>query len=493
MELQKELGRAHAGRGSSGGDERGRGEAESITHEINKNANDDTSGMVVTSHAVLEQHSHDESYHPPHQPDAVIYPETVEHVSTIMKICNKYNVPMIPFGTGTGLESGVSAPRGGICIDLTRMDKIIDVNTQDATSTVEPGVTRKTLNTHLRDTGLWFPIDPGADASLCGMCATGASGTTAVRYGTMKHNVLNLQVVLADGRIMYTAGPKGRAPKSSAGLNLTNLFVGSEGTLGIITAATLRLQGQPEFVASAVCSFDSVEQAAETAMQIMQCNIPIARMELLDDAMMHAFNTYKNSSNYAERPHLFLEFHGFSQPSLDEQVAFAQEIAVDLGGQKFLHATALEERNRLWESRHHAWYAALSLRKGCKGYSTDVCVPISKLPEMVHFAKEKIAQLNLIAPIAGHVGDGNFHCIAVFNHHCEDEVARVKQLSSALAIEAINLGGTCTGEHGIGIGKKEFLETELGTVNVEAMCSIKRALDPKNLLNPTKLYPLKQD
>ncbi|XP_053558908.1 probable D-lactate dehydrogenase, mitochondrial isoform X2 [Bombina bombina] len=400
-------------------------------------------------------------------------------------MCYEHNVPLIPFGTGTGLEGGVSAIKGGVCFNMTRMDKILNLNAEDFSVTVEPGVTRKALNSYLRDSGLWFPVDPGADASICGMAATSASGTNAVRYGTMRDNVINLEVVLPDGRILDTAGKDRVFRKTSAGYNLTSLFVGSEGTLGIITKATLRLHGIPEAVVSAVCSFPSVQAAVDSTVQILQCGVPIARIEFLDDVMIDACNKF-NRLNYPVLPTLFLEFHG-TERGLEEQVQQTEEITQLNGGSDFTWAKDQEERNKLWTARHNAWYAALALRPGSRGYATDVCVPISKLPEIIVETKKDLLDSRLTGPIAGHVGDGNFHCIMVLNLDDPDEVSRVKEFTNRLARRALAMNGTCTGEHGIGLGKRKLLMEEIGEVGIETMKQIKATLDPKNLMNPGKV------
>ncbi|XP_069460336.1 probable D-lactate dehydrogenase, mitochondrial [Ambystoma mexicanum] len=440
---------------------------------------------LSTAMPVREQHGRDESMHSCQPPDAVVWPEDVEQVSKLAKICHSLNVPIIPFGTGTGLEGGVCALRGGVCFNLTRMDRVLNLNTDDFHVTVEPGVTRKSLTNYLRGSGLWFPVDPGADASLCGMAATSASGTNAVRYGTMRENVINLEVVLPDGSVLHTAGRDRRFRKSAAGYNLTSLFVGSEGTLGLITKATLRLYGIPEAVVSAVCAFPSVQAAVDSTVQILQCGIPIARIELLDDVMMSACNKFSNLS-YAVQPTLFLEFHG-TEKGMEEQIHQAEEIIQLNSGSDFTYAKDQETRSKLWTARHNAWYAAMALRPGCKGYSTDVCVPISKLPEIVVEAKKDLIASRLTGPIAGHVGDGNFHCIMVVNPDDPDEVERAKAFTDRLARRALALNGTCTGEHGIGIGKRKLLEEEIGEVGMETMRRIKSTLDPKNLMNPGKV------
>ncbi|KAM9122504.1 putative D-lactate dehydrogenase, mitochondrial isoform 1-T1 [Pangshura tecta] len=469
---------------------------------------------VSTALAVREQHGRDESMHRCSPPDAVVWPQDVEQVSKLAGICYSHGVPIIPFSTGTGLEGGITAVRGGVCFNLTQMDRITALSTEDFTVAVEPGVTRKALNSYLRDTGLWFPVDPGADASLCGMAATSASGTNAVRYGTMRHNVLNLQVVLADGRVLHTAG-RGRhfryrglrlrggghqgtpAPrshpspfspccrKSAAGYNLTGLFVGSEGTLGLITQATLRLHGSPEAMVAAVCAFPSVHAAVDCTVQVLQAGVPVARIEFLDDAMMAACNRFSGLS-YTVSPTLFLEFHG-SPGSVEEQVRQAGEIVQMNGGSDFAWARELEARNKLWAARHNAWYAALALRPGSKGYSTDVCVPISRLPHIVGETHRDLQESGLTGLIVGHVGDGNFHCLLVFDPADLDEIQRVKEFATRLARQALALDGTCTGEHGIGLGKRHLLWEEIGELGLTIMRQIKAVLDPKNLMNPGKV------
>lgn len=440
---------------------------------------------VSVGEAVRAQHGRDESVHRCCPPDVVLWPRSVEEVSALAKICHHHRLPIIPFGTGTGLEGGVGALKGGVCFSLRNMDRVLDLHEEDFDVTVEPGVTRKALNSYLRDTGLWFPVDPGADASLCGMAATSASGTNAVRYGTMRENVLNLEVVLADGSIIHTAGRGRRPRKTSAGYNLTNLFVGSEGTLGVITKATLRLYGVPEAVVSAVCSFPSVQAAVDSTVQVLQAGVPIARIEFLDEVMIAACNKF-SSLSYSVSPTLFLEFHG-SERSLEEQVITTEEITQDNGGSDFTWARDAETRGRLWKARHDAWYAALALRPGCKAYSTDVCVPLSRLPQIIVETKQDLIQNNLTGPIAGHVGDGNFHCIMVLDPNDPEEVERVHQFTERLARRALALDGTCTGEHGVGQGKRALLREEVGPLTMEVMQGLKATLDPKNLMNPGKV------
>ncbi|XP_043937156.1 probable D-lactate dehydrogenase, mitochondrial isoform X2 [Protopterus annectens] len=418
-------------------------------------------------------------------PDVVVWPQNVEHVSQMAQLCYGNDIPIIPFGAGTGLEGGVGAPKGGVCFDLMKMDKILNLNGEDFDVTVEAGVTRKALNNYLRDTGLWFPVDPGADASLCGMAATSASGTNAVRYGTMRENVINLEVVLADGRVLQTAGKDRRTRKTSAGYNLTNLFVGSEGTLGIITKTTLRLYSIPETMVSAVCSFPSVQAAVDSTVQILQSGIPIARIEFLDDVMMNACNRF-SKLEYPVSPTLFLEFHG-TRSSLDEQVSVTEEITKGNGGSEYTWAMDPETRNKLWRARHESWYAALALRPGSMAYCTDVCVPVSRLPEVVLETKEDLNRSRLIGPIAGHVGDGNFHCMVLVNPNDPDEQQRVKEFCYRLGRRALAMDGTCTGEHGIGLGKRALLLEEFGSIGIDVMKQIKLTLDPKNIMNPGKV------
>lgn len=431
--------------------------------------------------AVREQHGKDESFHPPYSPTAVAFAHSTIEVSAIVKRCAHYQAPIIPFGTGTSLEGHVAALYGGICIDVSQMNAILKVNPEDLDCTVQAGVTRKQLNQHLRDTGLFFPIDPGADASLGGMTATRASGTNAVRYGTMRENVLSLTAVMADGKIIRTAK---RSRKSSAGYDLTRLLVGSEGTLGVITEVSLRLYGIPEATAAAVCSFPSVEAAVNTVILTIQSGIPIARIELADSAQMAAFNLYSDL-NYPELPHLFLEFHG-SPSSVREQSQAVQDIAQEFGGTDFNWTVAQEDRNRLWQARHNAAYACKALKPGHKLWATDVCVPISRLAECIVETQQDIEQSTLTAPIVGHVGDGNFHLCILVDPDNSDHITRATELNNRLVARALAMEGTCTGEHGIGYGKIDFLKQELGAA-VETMAVIKKALDPANIMNPGKI------
>ncbi len=436
---------------------------------------------LSTAAAVCEQHGRDESLHAPAPPDAVAFAESTAEVSEIVKVCARYKVPVIPFGTGTGLEGHVAALEGGISLDVSRMDQILRVGAEDLDCTVQPGVRRKQLNEYLRDTGLFFPVDPGADASLGGMAATRASGTNTVRYGAMRENVLALEVVMADGRIIRTAK---RARKSAAGYDLTRLFVGSEGTLGVITEITLRLYGIPEAVSSAVCSFATLDDAVNAVILTIQSGIPMARIELLDDVQMDAINKY-SGLDYPVQSTLFLEFHG-SEAGVAEQAEAVQAIAADFGGGNFQWAANAEDRNKLWQARHDAAYACKALRPGGTIWATDVCVPISRLAECLNETKKDIVDSNLIAPIVGHVGDGNFHLVFIVDHEDADEVARATAVNERMVMRALAMDGTCTGEHGIGYGKLDFLIAEHGDA-IGVMRSIKLALDPDNIMNPGKM------
>ena len=439
---------------------------------------------LSTSKAVCEQHGKDESYHPGRAPDAVVFPQSTEEISEIVKLCATYKVPVIPFGTGTALEGHVAALHGGVCLDVANMNQVIQVNAEDMDVTVQPGVTRKQLNEHLRDTGLFFPVDPGADASIGGMTATRASGTNAVRYGTMRENVLSLTVVLADGRIIRTAR---RARKSAAGYDLTRLFVGSEGTLGIITEITVRLYGIPEAISAAVMAFPELDDAVNTVILTIQSGIPIARIELLDEVQVDAINKYSHL-DYSIQPTLFFEFHG-SKTSVKEQVEAVREIADDFSAADFQWAVESEERNKLWQARHDAYYAAQALKPGSKGVATDVCVPISRLAECILETKKDIEETGLLAPLVGHVGDGNFHLTIMMDEDDKEEVVRVKNLSERLVMRALAMDGTSTGEHGIGYGKIPFLTAEHGEA-MSVMRAMKQALDPQNIMNPGKVINL---
>jgi len=436
---------------------------------------------LSTSAAVRQQHGKDESFHEVHPPDAVAFVASTEEVAAIVTACARHKTPVIAYGTGTSLEGHVQALHGGVCIDVSRMNDVLEVNNEDLDCRVQPGVTRKQLNSYLRDSGLFFPIDPGADASLGGMTATRASGTNAVRYGTMRENVLGLTVVLADGRIIKTGG---RARKSAAGYDLTRLFVGSEGTLGVITEIQLRLYGIPEAISSAVCSFPTLEGAVRTVTQVIQMGIPVARIELLDEFQMDAINRYSHLS-YAVQPTLFFEFHG-SDNGVREQAELVGEISAEFGGSDFQWATKQEERNKLWQARHDAYYAAMALRPGCKGWATDVCVPISEMTRCLLETRKDIDESGLLAPIVSHAGDGNFHLVFLVDTENAEEMARAGAVNDRMVARALAAGGTCTGEHGIGYGKIEKLKAEHGEA-VSVMRQIKSALDPDNIMNPGKI------
>jgi D-lactate dehydrogenase (cytochrome) len=437
---------------------------------------------LVTSQAVREQHANTTTWIENEAPDAVVFPQTTADVQAIVRICAAHRVPVIPFGTGTSLEGHINAPLGGVSVDFRDMNKVLAVNAQDLDCVVEPGITRKQLNEHLRDQGLFFPLDPGADASLGGMAATRCSGTNAVRYGTMKDNVLGLKVVLANGELMTTAR---RAKKSSAGYDLTRLMVGSEGTLGVITELTLKLTGIPEAISGGVCPFPSVEAACNAAIATIQSGIPVARIELLDELQVKATNLYSKLT-LSEVPMLFVEFHG-SPAGVAEQSERFGEIADDLGGGPFEWTTKPEDRTRLWQARHDAYWAGRGLRPGVQAIATDVCVPLSRLAECVTETQRDIAARGLVAPILGHVGDGNFHLTLLVDMADAAEVKAAKVLCERLVERALAMDGTCTGEHGVGQGKMKYLAGELGEPALAAMAAIKRALDPDGIMNPGKI------
>ena len=440
---------------------------------------------VVTSQAVREQHGNTLTWVPNQPPDAVVYPQNTADVQQVVRICAANGVPVIPFGVGTSLEGHVNAPLGGVSIDFRDMNKVLAVHAEDLDCVVEPGITRKALNENLRDQGLFFPIDPGADASLGGMAATRCSGTNAVRYGTMKDNVLAMKVVMADGELMTTAR---RAKKSSAGYDLTRLIVGSEGTLGVITELTLKLSGIPEAIASGVCPFPSVDAACKATILTIQSGIPVARIELLDGLQIKAVNAYSKLS-LPEVPTLFVEFHG-SDAGVAEQSQRFGEIVAELGGGPFDWATKPEDRSRLWQARHDGYWAARHLRPGAQAFATDVCVPISRLAECVTASQRAIAELSLVAPVLGHVGDGNFHLALLVDVNDADEVKRAEILMERVVELALSMDGTCTGEHGVGQGKMKYLLAEHGAPALAAMAAIKRALDPQNIMNPGKIVAL---
>jgi D-lactate dehydrogenase (cytochrome) len=439
---------------------------------------------VSTSGAVREHHGKDESYFPYAPPDAVAFPKSTEEVRDIVNICRRHRVPMIPYGVGTSLEGHILAVNGGVTIDLSQMNQVLAVHEQDLDAVVQAGVTRKQLNEYIKHTGLFFPIDPGADATIGGMSATRASGTNAVRYGTMRENVLSMKVVLADGRILQTAS---RAKKSAAGYDLTRLFVGSEGTLGIITEVTVRLYAVQEAMSAAVCAFDSVDGCTQTVIQTIQAGIPVARSEILCDKTMDAINNYKKTS-YRVAPTLFFEVHG-SKASVAEQAETVQAIAKENGGRDFVWATKPEERTQLWDARHHAYFAGLQLRPGCRAVSTDVCVPISRLAECVHETMQDVKDYIAPVPLLGHVGDGNFHLMFLVDPGKPEETELAKQFNKRLVERALRMEGTCTGEHGVGMGKQASLLAELGEDALDVMRDIKKVFDPDNLMNPGKVVP----
>ncbi|WP_293572630.1 FAD-linked oxidase C-terminal domain-containing protein [Phaeobacter sp.] len=439
---------------------------------------------LQTGQAIRDQHGHTTTWIHNQAPDAVVFPTSSAEVADIMRCCAQHAVPVIAFGTGTSLEGHVNAPAGGICIDMMRMDKILAVHPEDLDVVVQPGVTREQLNIYLRDQGLFFPIDPGANASLGGMAATRASGTNAVRYGTMKDNVLALEAVMADGGIIRTAQ---RAKKSSAGYDMTRLLVGSEGTLGLITELTLRLQGIPEAIRSARCAFNTVDEACQAVMTTIQYGIPVARIELLDQLSVRAANAY-SGLDLPEVPLLLLEFHG-SEAGVVEQSNMFAAIAEEFGGFDTVATSTAEERTKLWQARHDMYWACLQLRPGAKGISTDVCVPISRLAECVSAARAKAEDLGLLAPMVGHVGDGNFHALLLIDMDSAEERAKADEYVGWLNELAISMEGTCTGEHGIGQGKRPYLTQELGETT-RYMAVIKAALDPDNILNPGKILEL---
>jgi D-lactate dehydrogenase (cytochrome) len=436
---------------------------------------------LSTSEAVRQQHGKDESFHDVAAPDAVVFAKSTEEVAAVVRVCARHKTPVIAYGTGTSLEGHVQALHGGVCIDVSQMNEILEVNGDDLDCRVQCGVTRKQLNNYLRDSGLFFPIDPGADASLGGMAATRASGTNAVRYGTMRENVMGLTVVLADGRIIRTGG---RARKSAAGYDLTRMFVGSEGTLGVITEVQLRLYGIPEAISAAVCSFPTLKGAVQTVTQTIQLGIPVARIELLDEVQMDAINRYSDLS-YPPRPTLFFEFHG-TEMGVREQAELVGDIAVEFGGGDFQWASRPEDRNKLWQARHDAYYAAMALRPGCKGWATDVCVPISELTGCLLETRKDIDASGIQAPIVSHAGDGNFHLVFLVDTDNADEMARAGAVNERMVARALAAGGTCTGEHGVGYGKIGFLKAEHGEA-LSVMRQIKTALDPDNIMNPGKI------
>lgn len=437
------------------------------------------------SKSELDAHGSSETHFPLTPPDAVAFPETTNEVSQIVRICAANACPVIPWGAGTSLEGHGLAVCGGVCVDFRNMNRVLRVSPEDMDATVQPGLTREDLNTELRATGLFFPVDPGANATLGGMAGTRASGTTAVRYGTMRDNVLATECVLADGRVIRTGT---RARKSSAGYDLTGLLVGSEGTLGLITELTLRLYGQPEAISAAICAFPSIEDTVNAVIATIQIGIPMARIEFVDPATAAAFNSYAGAE-MPEAPHLMIEFHG-SPASVAEDAKRFGEIAAEFGASEFRWSDKAEDRNALWKMRHNAYYACLALRPGARAVVTDICVPISALAEAVEDTRADIAASPLQGPILGHVGDGNFHAILLVDPGEPAEMHEALRLSGRMADRALKLGGTITGEHGIGIGKLDYMEKEHGQ-GWSVMADIKRALDPGNILNPGKMVRLK--
>jgi D-lactate dehydrogenase (cytochrome) len=440
---------------------------------------------VSTSAAVREHHGKDESYFPYALPDAVVFPHTTEEVRDVVNTCHRHGVPMIPFGVGTSLEGHILATSGGVSIDLSQMNRVLAVHEADLDAVVQAGVTRKQLNEHIKHTGLFFPVDPGADATLGGMAATRASGTNAVRYGTMRENVVSLKVVLADGRVIQTSR---RAKKSAAGYDLTRLFVGSEGTLGVITEVTVRLYPVQEAMSAAVCAFDSVDGCTNTVIQTIQAGIPVARCDIVCDKTIAAINKYKKT-DYRVAPTVFFEFHG-SKTSVVEQAEVVQAIAREHGGKDFIWATKPEERTQLWQARHDAYFACLQIRPGARAVSTDVCVPISRLAECVHETMEDVKSYIAPVPLLGHIGDGNFHLMFLVDPQKPEETELAKQFNKRLIERALRLEGTCTGEHGVGLGKIGSMRMELGDDVMDVMRDIKKVLDPENLMNPGKVVPI---
>ncbi len=439
---------------------------------------------VSIANAVREHHGHDESHFPDALPDVVVFPETTEQVAAVVKACATHKFPVIPYGTGTSLEGHILAIHGGVTVDVSRMNQVLAVHAEDLDAVVQAGVTRKALNAHIKDTGLFFPIDPGADASIGGMSATRASGTAAVRYGTMKENVLALTVVMADGRIVKTGR---RTKKSSAGYDLTRLFVGSEGTLGVITEVTVKLYPQPEAMSAAVCCFPNMVAAANTVIQTIQLGVPIARCDFVDPLTVRALNNFSKTT-LEELPTVFFEFHG-TESGVKEQAETVQAIAAEHGAQAFQWATKPEERSKLWQARHDAYFACLQLVPGCRIISTDVCVPISRLAECLAETEKDIAASGRMVPVLGHIGDGNFHLCIIVDPDNPKDIEVAEQMNHRLVERAIAMEGTCTGEHGIGFGKIDFMDAEHGA-GVDVMRMVKRSMDPHNIMNPGKIVAM---
>ena len=435
-----------------------------------------------TNRDILERHGRGESWHASQPPDVVVFPASTDEAADIVRRCADAKVPVVPFGAGTSLEGQVQAVHGGVCIDLSQMTDIVAVHAEDQDCVIQPGVTRAQLNSYLRDTGLFFPIDPGAECTIGGMVATRASGTNAVRYGTIRDNVLGLTVVLADGSVIKTGG---RARKSAAGYDLTRLFVGSEGTLGLITEITLRLHGIPESIAAAVVSFPTIDEAVQTVIEVIQAGVPIARIELMDDVSIDAVNRFAGLS-LEVRPTLFLEFHG-SAAAVKEQAETVESLAAEHGGGTFDWSDQAEDRSALWQARHNAYYAGLALKPDAQGLVTDVCVPISRLADCIRETKADLDTCPMPAPLLGHVGDGNFHVCFIMDPDAPDQIEEAERLHHRMVERALAMGGTCTGEHGIGMGKRDLLVEEAGD-GVAVMARIKQALDPANILNPGKMF-----
>ncbi|WP_424810582.1 FAD-binding oxidoreductase [Roseococcus sp. YIM B11640] len=439
---------------------------------------------LTTNDAIRQQHGRGEDTSTPTLPDAVAFVETTEEVSELLKLCHHHGVAVTPFGAGTSLEGHVNPVRAGISLDLSRMTKVLEVNAEDMDCLIEPGVTRQQLNEYLRDQGLFFPVDPGSHCTIGGMCATRASGTNAVRYGTIRENVLGLEVVLSDGRVIQTGG---RTRKAANGYDLTRLFIGSEGTLGVITKIRLRLHGIPEAMTAAVCQFPTLDAAVNSVITTMQAGVPVARIELLDEVQMEACIRYSKLEGYKPVPTLFLEFHG-TEAGVVEQAELVEAITSDHGGEGFAWARDAEARNKLWKARHDAYWACIALQADSRGIATDVCVPISRLAEALLGAKRDIEESGLLAPIVGHVGDGNFHTVILVKNDDPKAMERAWELDKKIVKRALDLGGTCSGEHGIGLGKREFLEAEHGAEAMAVMRGLKVAMDPKGILNPGKIF-----
>ena len=438
---------------------------------------------ITTNAALREQHSHGEDTNPPVLPDGVAFIQTTEEAARLLALCHAHRVPVIPFGAGTSLEGHVTPVRGGISVDLTRMNAVLQVNAPDMDCRIQAGVTRQQLNAHLRDQGLFFPVDPGSECTIGGMCATRASGTNAVRYGTIRDNVLGLTVVMADGRVIQTGG---RVRKAATGYDLTRLFIGSEGTLGLITEIQLRLHGIPEAQSAAICQFATLAGAVETVMTVLASGIPVARIELLDDVQMAACIAFSKMDGLTAAPTLFFEFDG-TAASVKEQAELAEAIAGDNGAIGFRWATGTDQRNKLWQARHDAYWAALASQPGCKGLTTDAIVPVSRLADLILGAKQDIEASGLSAPIVGHVGDGNFHTVILVPPE-PGALERAWALDRKIVARALALEGSCSGEHGIGLGKREFLEQEVGADVLDVMRSVKTALDPHGIMNPGKIF-----